>query len=293
VARKKGQELDKWEWLDVLASEHGPADPSTRLVLFVLGLHMSQSGERCFPSQKLIAARSALSERSVRVHLDRAEAGGWIGIYRKRRGGQAWFVNEYVASIPKEVAGLVKEKPWIIDPEWVRPAESAARQADTRQNLPPVDEQEADGAGHPADNARHPANGAATGGSLRTDTRQNLPPNSSSNSSSNFPKNTPKERAPHRVFFENKVKSPEQIEAEEREQQEAQERARKAGEAKAVADQAAAEELARKVAEERVNRIKVAVKAFPDYSDSDIAKVAGALPSPGTIAQIQLLRRQA
>lgn len=210
MAGKKGQELDKWEWLDLLASEHGPQDPSTRLVLFVLSLHMSPAGERCFPSQKLIATRSALSERSVRVHLGLAEAGGWIGIYRKRRPGQAWFVNEYVATIPKELADLVKEKPWVEDPGYQRPAESAG---DTRQDLPPVSQHPANGAGHPADNVEHPAEFASTGGSLRHDTRQDLPPNSSSNSPSNSSKNIPKERAAHAGGFLERVKSSEQTEA--------------------------------------------------------------------------------
>lgn len=203
-AQRQAQELDKWEWLDLLAGEHGPPDPSTRLVLFVLSLHMSQAGERCFPSQKLIATRSALSERSVRVHLDRAQAAGWIGIYRKRRTGQAWFVNTYVAMIPKELAGLAKEKPWVEDPVYRQPAESSG---DARQNLPPVSQHPANGAGHPADIAQHPAESAGTGGNLRHDARQNLPTNlpsnSPSNSSVNLPKNAQPPKATAHVYGKN------------------------------------------------------------------------------------------
>ena len=45
-------QCDKWEWLDLIASEHGPPNASTRLVLFVLSLHMMRKGASCFPSQE-------------------------------------------------------------------------------------------------------------------------------------------------------------------------------------------------------------------------------------------------
>ena len=82
-------ECDRWEWRDLFASEHGPPDPSTRLVLFVLSLHMNQNGENAFPAQQLIATRTGLSERSVRTHLDHAVRGGWLRISKKARRGQA------------------------------------------------------------------------------------------------------------------------------------------------------------------------------------------------------------
>jgi hypothetical protein len=289
VARKAAQELDKWEWLDLLASEHGPKDPSTRLVLFVLSLHMTQRGERCFPSQKLIATRSALSERAVRDHLNRAQAARWIGIYRKRREGQAWYVNEYVALIPTELAHLVKEKPWEADPGWQRPAESAASPSpNDRQDLPPVEQRPANGAGRPANNVERPANGAATTGNLRTDDRQNLPTNSSSELPNELPNEHTKERAAHACVFE-KVKTAEEIEAEERAREESEKRAAEAAKVKALADKAAAEEQQRQRAVARANRIKVALKAFPDYGDEDIRKVAGG----ETLAEVEQLRRQA
>jgi hypothetical protein len=272
VACKDSLECDKWEWLDLIASEYGPPDRSTRLVLFVLSLHMTQKGQSCFPSQELIAKRSGLSVRAVRDHLNRAEQGSWIGIYSKRRKGQAWFVHEYVASIPSHLAGLLKEKPWVADPLYRRPMESASS-PDTRQDLPPVEQHAANGAGRPANNAERPANGAATPGNLRTDTRQDLPTNFPSNSSENSLRNTFKERAAHAGVIE--------ISSEEK-QRRAEEQAKRAAEEQA--EQAAAK--AKREAEATTQRVLKAIELLPDYTDVEIAKVA--LSSVQEVEQLRL-----
>jgi helix-turn-helix protein len=179
-------ECYRWEWRDLFASEHGPPDPSTRLVLFVLAdLYMNQKGESAWPSQHTLAVRTGLSERSVRSHLKIAEKLGWLKIYLKTRPGKSWFSHEYVAVIPKRVAGLIKAKPWVEDRTYTQhPANSAG-------SSPTKDRHPANGAQDPATIAVHPANNDTTPGKIRHDTRQNLPTIFSENSPSNSPLNTP------------------------------------------------------------------------------------------------------
>jgi hypothetical protein len=186
-------ECERWQWRELFASEHGPSDTGTRLVLFVLALHMNQDGESAYPAQELIARRSGLSVRSVRKHLQLAEQGGWLNIHQKRRRGQAWFVNEYAATIPDGLAELCKSKPWEDDPTWGRAENSAGRldhPAMSRENKHP-----ANGARRPAIDAEHPANASVTPGKICRDARQGLPTNTSDNSSMNSPLNTPCEGA--------------------------------------------------------------------------------------------------
>lgn len=56
----------------------------------------------CFPSTKLTAERTRLTERSVCTHLDKAVVGGWISRGRRQgASGQGWKRNEYRATTPK------------------------------------------------------------------------------------------------------------------------------------------------------------------------------------------------
>ena len=204
-------ECERWQWRELFASEHGPDDPSTRLVLFVLSLHMNQDGGNAFPAQELIAKRSGLSVRSVRTHLANAAQAGWLKIYQKTQKGKAWYVHEYVATIPDELAEFCTAKPWEDDPQWQRPANSAGRSTKSKPQRPAnsagrqgserlvpkvqVDQRPANGAERPAILAPRPANDDTTTGNLRHNDRQSLPTNSSSNSSSNSSLNSPVEGA--------------------------------------------------------------------------------------------------
>jgi hypothetical protein len=191
-------ECERWQWRELIASENGPSDPSTRLVLFVLSLHMNQRGENAFPAQKLIAIRAGLSERSVRTHLNLAADAGWLRICKKAQKGQAWFVHEYVATIPDRLAELRTSKPWEDDPTWERPANPAGRRKGRKSGL-----RAANGAERPAILAERPANDDTTGGNLRHDARQGLPTNSSLKSSLNLrinhPRNVQQQAAAPRV----------------------------------------------------------------------------------------------
>ena len=85
-------------WRDLVASADGPPSATTRHVLITLSLHMDGDGGQCFPSTRLLAERTGVSERVVCAHLALAADGGWI---RKGRrpgaSGQGWRRNEYQA----------------------------------------------------------------------------------------------------------------------------------------------------------------------------------------------------
>ena len=90
---------NKWKWLDVVLSEHGPASPTMRLVLVSLWKHMDQKGY-AWPSHKTLARRSGLSERCVGDHIRRAEREGWLRIGEREQKGAAWRSHAYVATVP-------------------------------------------------------------------------------------------------------------------------------------------------------------------------------------------------
>jgi hypothetical protein len=268
-------ECERWQWRELLASEEGPEDPSTRLVLFVLALHMNQQGLNAFPSQETIAKRSGLSARAVRTHLRRAEKAHWLKIYQKPRKGQAWFVHEYVACIPDNLIELCTSKPWEEDPNWQRAEDSSGRRDEAVDKPPQKPQHPANGAGHPAIHAQRAANGSEraaiddrTGGNLRHDARNRLPTNSSSNSSlnssSNSPINTPVEGAVasdrtalSKTLNLNPSKTPDP-------------------------------EAEKTASKERAERARKAIKTFADYADADIAKVARV-----SLEEVQQVRRSA
>lgn len=88
-------------WRRTFASKNGPPDPATRHVLHALSLYMNADGGSCYPSIETISADTAMNERTVRRHLQRAADLGWI--VRSLRGGtgQAWKLYSYQAAIPK------------------------------------------------------------------------------------------------------------------------------------------------------------------------------------------------
>jgi hypothetical protein len=227
---------DRWEWCDLIASERGPSDSTTRLVLFVLSLHMNQSGERCFPSQKLIAVRAGLTERSVRTHLGHAIRARWLQSTKRKRKGKAWYVNEYEATIPAELVEFCPAKPWLIDPGYRR-AEDISGRAEGEDQV--MAQRQATDTEDAAIHAVRRENKNTTTGKMVHNDRNGFPTNSSSNSSINISKNTPIQRAV-------------------------------ASESAYVAGSAEKSESSK---DERFGRIKKIIEAFPDYGDGDVAKV--------------------
>ena len=124
-------------WRSVVASKHGPGNPTTRHVLLTLGLYMSEKGDSCFPATRTLADCTGLSQRAVVEHLKTAAAAGWIGKKeRQMRGGKGWRRMEYFAIIPSAAeAGYRGEPP---SPPHGDDRRSPAS-GDDRPSPPPVD----------------------------------------------------------------------------------------------------------------------------------------------------------
>lgn len=106
MENEEGVLAQKIGWMWLMASEHGPESPTTRLVLHTLALHMSAKGDSCWPSLDTIAEESGLSRRAVQDNIAAAIESGWITKEEiPLRNGQAWRKMHYFAEIPdgKEV----------------------------------------------------------------------------------------------------------------------------------------------------------------------------------------------
>jgi hypothetical protein len=172
------QPVDLCTWRDVLLSENGPPDPLTRLVLLAIGQHMKAKEEHgcAWPGQELIAERSGVALRSVRRHLEKAAAGGWVSRKQVRRANRhGWFRTEYTASLPDQVIALLQQ----------HPATVAPCSDDTR---PDTTQQEANGdttGGQPVHN-RRPSFGRLTlNGTPNRTPNRNSPENSSEEADQN------------------------------------------------------------------------------------------------------------
>lgn len=105
-----------WAW-SLYASAGGsiPLKPGEKLVLLCLAEHESAELGYSFPSQKRIAEKTCLSERSVRTHLDALEQMGAFTTEKRRSKQGRWMRNVYVLNVPEDY----REK----DPEWMRERE--------------------------------------------------------------------------------------------------------------------------------------------------------------------------
>jgi Helix-turn-helix domain len=225
----------KYAWLELLASEHGPPNPCTRLVLFVLALHMKKNGADCFPSQSRIAKRTGLSERAVRNHLKLAARDGWLTVgKRERKGNKAWFVHQYTPTIPEANRVLVYRKPGNKVPSWLRQAAGDAGREIAEQGAP--------GAGRATEAPEQHeglAPGAVTLSTSFLDARQDVPTN-----------------LPYNLFNEHPKDSA------------AAKRVTEGVVAKMNRKQPESEEI-------RKGRIAKAMAQLPDYTDAALAAAAG------------------
>jgi hypothetical protein len=90
--------LEVWSWRDAVRKSQ--LAPLTKLVLFNLSFHMTEAGEKCFPSISLQARYTGLGERSVYTHLAAAEKAGFISKTKRGFQGKQWAQNEYTATFP-------------------------------------------------------------------------------------------------------------------------------------------------------------------------------------------------
>ena len=90
--------LIRFGWERLVTSESGPANPTTRHVLLTLATHVNREGQ-AWPSQKILAAETGLTERSICVHLKLAVDEGWLN--RATHGnGKGWRNHIYTITLP-------------------------------------------------------------------------------------------------------------------------------------------------------------------------------------------------
>jgi hypothetical protein len=87
-----------WTWRQAFAESD--LGSTTKAVLHALSLHMSPTGDSCFPSIVRLMKLTSLSRQTVCEHLDVAETAGWIVRTKHGFAGQRWKRNEYVPRWP-------------------------------------------------------------------------------------------------------------------------------------------------------------------------------------------------
>ncbi len=91
-----------WSWEESIMESD--LSPTTRLVLLVLATHMNNFGQGCYPSLDRIAKYSGLTERAVRVQINKAIESGWLVKSKRRLKGSEWNSNIYHPAFPNEAA---------------------------------------------------------------------------------------------------------------------------------------------------------------------------------------------
>ena len=88
-----------FEWRAKVQSTQGPKSPTTRFVLLNLSFRMDTNTLECWPSIDLQSRETGLCEKTIRTHLEIAEAEGWI-VRWKEECGQKWRLWHYRGRIP-------------------------------------------------------------------------------------------------------------------------------------------------------------------------------------------------
>lgn len=164
------ERLTRFRWERLVISDRGPVNPITRLVLLVLATHLNRDNE-AWPSEKVLASKTGLSQRAVFTHLQIAVSEGWIERTASRGQGKAWALYTYRIRTPSDGLGTAPRAP----PKQQQGAEGRAT---------PTGEGTAPGA---EGTARH-ADGTAPDDSLvRHQVRTNIEVITSKNTSENIP----------------------------------------------------------------------------------------------------------
>jgi len=93
--------LFDWRWH--IASADGPRNPTTRLVLLTISLHMSVLGESAWPTQATLSTETGLSVTTVKAHIALAVKLGWLERTESKATGKGWRRTNYTPSIPGDV----------------------------------------------------------------------------------------------------------------------------------------------------------------------------------------------
>lgn len=95
--------ITRFKWERRLCSNDGPPSPVTRHVALAVATHADREGY-AYPSMRLLATETALSERAVVLHVQMAVEQGWLTCRQAAGQGQAWKRNIYRLSIPEGAA---------------------------------------------------------------------------------------------------------------------------------------------------------------------------------------------
>ena len=90
---------NSYTWRAGIIKSQLPA--TTRHVLLTLSCHFNDACEACYPSTRLLAEETGLSERAVITHLANARALGWLRVSKHGFAGQEWARNQYTPSFPQ------------------------------------------------------------------------------------------------------------------------------------------------------------------------------------------------
>jgi hypothetical protein len=108
---------DKYVWLRLIAASS--LQSTTKLVAHSLALHGRVNGRSIYPSTRVIAKESSLSERAVCTHLDKLVRSGRLW-RRQLEIGRQWALTIYTLCAPKRELIQADETPppWQNDPSW-------------------------------------------------------------------------------------------------------------------------------------------------------------------------------
>jgi len=90
-----------WTWRRVLRDQ-GPPERDFLAAMLVLNTYMNREGFTSV-SQRTLAHAARMDPKTLRKHLRRAEREGWLGIEKRRGGGQAWAGSLYRATCPNSI----------------------------------------------------------------------------------------------------------------------------------------------------------------------------------------------
>lgn len=93
--------VSPWTWRRALR-DYGPDDPGLLLSLHTLASYMDRDGY-AWPSQKLWAKGSRVTERTIRRHMEKAEGLGWLAVETRGRTGRGWRLYSYRAAVPDHI----------------------------------------------------------------------------------------------------------------------------------------------------------------------------------------------
>ena len=106
------------DWLELIWKIDLPSN--SKYVASYLRTYMNMKRDLCWPSVGRISKETGLSEQTVRSHIKKLEAAGWLTVDRSE-GGHSGTTNRYKATIPDTPATIAPLQPLDPTPATVAP----------------------------------------------------------------------------------------------------------------------------------------------------------------------------